>query len=38
MDNANEIITANIQQNLQHIADVQHELVETPKTAAQWQD
>ena len=38
MDNANEIITANIQNSMQHMADVQHELVDTPKTPEQWHD
>jgi len=39
MDNANEVITASIQNSLQHAADVQHELVtEAPKTAQQWHD
>ena len=37
MDNANDIIAANIQSNLQHVAEVQQGLVE-PKTAEQWQD
>lgn len=37
MDNANEIIAANIQNDLQHVADVQQTLAE-PKTAEQWHD
>ena len=38
MNDANEIITANIQNSMQHMADVQHELVDTPKTPEQWHD
>ena len=39
MDNANEMITATLQKDLQHMADVQHELVTTPpQTADQWHD
>lgn len=38
MDNANDVIVANMQNSLQHVADVQHELMETPKTAQQWHD
>lgn len=38
MDNANDLIAADLQQKMQHIADVQHDLVETPKTAEQWHD
>ena len=38
MDNTDEIIMANIQKDLQHMADVQHELVDSPKTAEQWHD
>ena len=37
MDNANDIIAANIQSNLQHVAEVQQTITE-PKTAEQWQD
>ncbi len=37
MDNANDIIAANIQSDLQHVAEVQQTLTE-PKTAEQWQD
>lgn len=37
MDETSEVIAANIQSGLQHMADVQHELVvDPPKTAAQW--
>ena len=38
MDNANDLIAADLQQKMQHIADVQRDLVETPKTAEQWHD
>ena len=38
MDNTDEMIAAGIQDKLQHIADVQHELVDVPKTADQWHD
>ncbi len=38
MDNANDLIAADLQQKMQHIADIQHDLVETPKTAEQWHD
>ena len=37
MDNANEIITADIQQKMQHLQDVQEQLHDMPKTADQWQ-
>ncbi len=37
MDNANDVITANIQNSLQHAAEVQQSLTQ-PKTAEQWQD
>ena len=37
MDETSEVIAANIQSGLQHMADAQHELVvNPPKTAAQW--
>lgn len=39
MDNTNEMITAALQKDLQHVADVQHELVTTPpQTADQWHE
>lgn len=39
MDNMDQVVTADIQNKLQHMADVQHELVTTPpKTAEQWHD
>lgn len=39
MDNMNEAVAADIQNKLQHVADVQHELMTTPpKTAEQWHD
>ena len=39
MDNTNEMITTALQKDLQHMADVQHELVTTPpQTADQWHD
>lgn len=39
MDNANDVIVANIGGALQHAAEVQHELVTTPpKTAQDWHD
>lgn len=39
MNNTDEMIAAGIQDKLQHVADVQHELVDnTPKTAEQWHD
>ena len=34
MDNTNEMITAALQKDLQHVADVQHELVTTPPQTA----
>jgi len=37
MDNANDVIAANIQNSLQHAAEVQQTLTE-PKTAQQWHD
>ncbi len=37
MDNMNEVVTANIQNDLQHVAEVQQTLTE-PKTAEQWHD
>ncbi len=37
MDNMNEVVAAGIQDKLQHMADVQHELVTTPpETPEQW--
>ena len=37
MDNMNEVVAADIQHKLQHMADVQHELVTTPpETPEQW--
>lgn len=39
MNNSDEVIAAGIQDKLQHMADVQHELVTTPPaTAEQWHD
>lgn len=39
MDNMNEVVVADIQNKLQHMADVQHELVTTPpETPEQWQN
>ncbi len=39
MDNVNEVVVADLQNKLQHAAEVQHELVTTPpKTAEQWHD
>ncbi|MBP5794434.1 MAG: mechanosensitive ion channel [Alphaproteobacteria bacterium] len=39
MNNPDEVIAAGIQDKLQHMADVQHELVTTPpETAEQWHD
>lgn len=39
MDNMNEIVAADIQNKLQHAADIQQELIANPpKTAAQWDD
>lgn len=37
MDNMNEVVTANIQNDLQHVAEVQQSLAQ-PKTAEQWHD
>ena len=37
MDNMNEIVAANIQNDLQHVAEVQQSLTQ-PKTAEQWHD
>lgn len=37
MDNANDVIAANIQNDLQHVAEVQQSLTQ-PKTAEQWHD
>ena len=38
MDNTDEMIKASIQDKLQHLQDVEHEIIDTPKTAGQWHD